>query len=174
MTTEKQWLANRRNALNSTGPRSAEGKERVAQNALKHGLSSVRIVIEGEKRSDFKAFGARILNDLQPVGELEAVLAMRAVEQAWRLRRLLRIESEMFAADLSRERSGRALLPAGHGDGGPASVGELAMRRFGGVGSYDRFRRFEAHVERGLYRALHELDRVQARRKARKQLRSAD
>jgi hypothetical protein len=39
MTTSKQIEANRRNALRSTGPRSQQGKARVAKNALRHGLS---------------------------------------------------------------------------------------------------------------------------------------
>jgi len=39
MTTEKQIVANRANALRSTGPKTAAGKKRSSQNALRHGLS---------------------------------------------------------------------------------------------------------------------------------------
>ena len=39
MTTERQRAANRRNARKSTGPHSARGRAKVAQNALKHGLT---------------------------------------------------------------------------------------------------------------------------------------
>ncbi|WP_152054333.1 hypothetical protein [Tautonia marina] len=39
MATLKQTLANRLNALHSTGPRTLEGRARSARNALKHGLS---------------------------------------------------------------------------------------------------------------------------------------
>jgi hypothetical protein len=38
MVSEKQLAANRRNARNSTGPKSREGKARVAQNATTHGI----------------------------------------------------------------------------------------------------------------------------------------
>ena len=34
MVSERQMLANRRNALRSTGPRTAEGKEKVGLNVL--------------------------------------------------------------------------------------------------------------------------------------------
>jgi hypothetical protein len=39
MATEKQLAANRANAAKSTGPRSAAGKKRAAQNSFQHGLS---------------------------------------------------------------------------------------------------------------------------------------
>lgn len=39
MVSEKQRSANRANARVSTGPKTAPGKARAAQNALKHGLS---------------------------------------------------------------------------------------------------------------------------------------
>lgn len=39
MTSAARIAANRRNALRSTGPRTAAGKMRASQNARKHGLS---------------------------------------------------------------------------------------------------------------------------------------
>ncbi len=39
MSTQAQILANRRNAQNSTGPRTPQGKAAVSQNAVKHGLT---------------------------------------------------------------------------------------------------------------------------------------
>src|SRR5690349_16345524 len=40
MASEKQRSSNRRNAANSTGPKSESGRRKVAQNALRHGFSS--------------------------------------------------------------------------------------------------------------------------------------
>jgi hypothetical protein len=40
VTSERQILANRRNAQKSTGPRTAAGKGKVRVNALKHGLAA--------------------------------------------------------------------------------------------------------------------------------------
>jgi hypothetical protein len=39
MASERQIAANRRNARNSTGPRSISGKKRASQNAFRHGLT---------------------------------------------------------------------------------------------------------------------------------------
>lgn len=43
-----QWTDNRENAKKSTGPRTAEGKERSRRNALRHGLSGDGIVLTDE------------------------------------------------------------------------------------------------------------------------------
>ena len=40
MGSERQIAANRRNAQNSTGPRSAAGKRRAIRNSYRHGLTS--------------------------------------------------------------------------------------------------------------------------------------
>ena len=40
MVSERQIAANRRNAQNSTGPRSAAGKRRASRNPYRHGLTS--------------------------------------------------------------------------------------------------------------------------------------
>jgi hypothetical protein len=41
VASERQIAANRRNAQNSTGPRSAAGKRRASRNSYRHGLTSV-------------------------------------------------------------------------------------------------------------------------------------
>jgi hypothetical protein len=54
MAAEAQIFANRRNALCSTGPRrprTAEGKERASQNAVKHGLLSKQPILHCEDRA---------------------------------------------------------------------------------------------------------------------------
>src|SRR5262245_24482140 len=48
MASIKQIEANRSNALNGKGPRTAEGKARSSRNALTHGLTAQEIVIPGE------------------------------------------------------------------------------------------------------------------------------
>jgi hypothetical protein len=50
MATERQIAANRRNARQSTGPRTASGKRRSSQNAYRHGLRSQLSATESELR----------------------------------------------------------------------------------------------------------------------------
>jgi hypothetical protein len=50
MTSDKKAQANRRNALQSTGPKTPEGKAAVRWNALKHGLLSKESLCRGKTR----------------------------------------------------------------------------------------------------------------------------
>lgn len=90
--------ANRRNAALSTGPRSDEGKEIVAGNALRHGLLSTRPVLAGiERAEDWHDHLVETVRSLAPAGHLEAVLAERVALCLWRLGRAARYEHEAIA-----------------------------------------------------------------------------
>lgn len=152
MTTERQVAANRRNARLSTGPRTGEGKAIVAGNATRHGLLSAKALVEGEDEALLVEFGKRMRAELRPVGELEELLVDRIVSSSWRLRRLLAVEAGVFEEELQPLFSESP------------TVG-LAFIRDGNQGdSFSKLSRYEAGVDRGLYRALHELQRLQAER----------
>ena len=75
-------------ARSHPAPKTAEGKARSAQNALKHGMRAQKcIVLPGERASAFEAFEAALLEELAPEGALQAVLAQRVVAASWRLAR---------------------------------------------------------------------------------------
>ena len=50
-----QFAANRANALKSTGPKTLEGKAKVAMNALRHGLTAQQIIVRDDEREEFQA-----------------------------------------------------------------------------------------------------------------------
>jgi hypothetical protein len=142
MTSERQAEANRQNAQKSTGPRSPAGKAVVALNGTKHGLLSRESLIKGESEVELVDFGKRLRAKLAPVGELELLLADRVVSTAWRLRRLVAVETKLF----NRERSVDCVF----NNYGREIMGVLS--------------RYEVTLERSLYKALHELQRLQATR----------
>tara|TARA_R110002072_G_scaffold269027_1_gene428129 strand:- start:3539 stop:4060 length:522 start_codon:yes stop_codon:yes gene_type:complete len=85
MTTERQRQANKANAQRSSGPRSAEGKRKVSQNARRHGLTTplpwdqvtgwYRIILgDGAARPDFASREPRTQAALR-LAEAEAHLA---------------------------------------------------------------------------------------------------
>ena len=108
MTSEKKAEANRQNALKSTGPKTPEGKAAVRLNALKHGLRSEEILLPGEDEEALRELGERLRDELQPVGELENLLVDRIISAYWRLRRLGRVETGIFAWERSEELAERA------------------------------------------------------------------
>jgi hypothetical protein len=90
----------------SRGPRTAEGKARSSQNALKHGLRAQKFVlVEGEDAAEFEALEAALADELAPVGVLQSVLAGRIARAAWRLSRADRMEVELFERECGPEGS---------------------------------------------------------------------
>ncbi len=63
---------NRRNALKSTGPKTAAGKERVSQNATKHGFYSKWLLVKHqdgeESQAEYDKFYSEIAEYFQPYG----------------------------------------------------------------------------------------------------------
>lgn len=96
MTTEKQILANRANCLKSTGPRTEEGKRLASRNATVHGLLAGDILIKGESAEQYEIFRQRLRTDLDPVGQLETLLAERITAFFWRLARAGRMEQGLL------------------------------------------------------------------------------
>jgi hypothetical protein len=97
MSTERQTRANRDNAQHSTGPRTTGGKQRVASNALKHGLTGKQIVLPNENADDFEEFRTDLRNDLDPQGAFEEVLTDMIVADVWRFRRVPVLEAALYA-----------------------------------------------------------------------------
>ena len=56
MTSFRQFEANRRNALRSTGPKTNEGKQRSRLNAVRHGLTAETVIGALEDAEDYKSF----------------------------------------------------------------------------------------------------------------------
>jgi len=94
MTTQAQINANRLNAQKSTGPRTAEGKRAVSQNAVKHGLFAREAVIKCEDPAAYELHREALLDELKPVGAIESMLAERIVSLSWRLQRVERMQNQ--------------------------------------------------------------------------------
>ena len=96
MATEKQVQANRRNALKSTGPKTQTGKAVANKNAMRHGLLARDVVIKGEDPEAFNAMQEALVLELTPEGAIEEQLVDRIAAALWRLRRLGRVEADIF------------------------------------------------------------------------------
>jgi hypothetical protein len=160
--TQKQLSANRRNALKSTGPRTPEGKALVALNPIKHGLLSKEVLLANEDETALVELGKRLRHQLAPLGELELLLVDRIIASMWRLRRILQIEKDMVNKKVSEKASSLLSWNRKKKEGAPpVNLFEALEYKFG---YFQSFQRYETHIERRLYKALHELQRLQAAR----------
>ena len=117
--------ASRRNGASSRGPRTAEGKARAAQNALRHGMRALKhVVLPDEDAGEFAALEAAMIAELAPVGALQAVLARRVAIAAWRLARADRLAAGTGLGP--RRCTERGLAP--HSPTGPATPNPAANR----------------------------------------------
>ena len=102
MTSQARIDANRQNAKNSTGPRTAAGKEKTRLNGLKHGLCSDEVVLPTEDRQVFEGQLAAWMDDWQPTTETRRFLVERAATAAWRISRCVRNETDRLADRINR------------------------------------------------------------------------
>ena len=141
MATQAQIVANQANAKKSTGPKSAEGKARVAQNAIKHGLTSTHVVRADTKedRKDLKDLDEGLRTELNPQGALENLAFLDLLHAAWNLHRSRHMEAEL-------------------GKGEPKDFYGPAFTWL------DRIARYQTRCQRAYYRALAELRTLQTNR----------
>ena len=149
MATQAQTDANRANAQKSTGPRTAEGRAAVRQNALKHGLTSMSPVAPGEDPAEFLLFLADWTAAYLPIGPAEDEVLRNAVVASWRLRRIPAIEAGYYEMEQCRE---QAVSPAAR----------LAFAHYQCARQLEALSCQEARLQRTFDKSLRELERLQA------------
>jgi len=142
-TSQKQIDANRENGKKG-GVKTEDGKAVSKYNALKHGILLKQILFEGEDENELLELEKRLRSELSPASELELLMVDKIASNIWRLKRALSFEKDdvIFTSDFD---------------------GTVGLKS-----DADRFFRYETMLERSIYKALHELERMQARRNGEK------
>jgi hypothetical protein len=151
MTSTEQIKANKENGKLG-GVKTDEGKSVSKYNAIKHGILTKDMVLEDEDENELIEFGRKIRSELKPANEMELLMVDRIIANSWRLKRALKAEREMIEHDMQNE----------------ANFGSALSFDFANYDSYGKFTRYETCLERGIYKALHELERIQSRRNGEK------
>jgi hypothetical protein len=154
-TSDRRITANRSNALRSTGPKTAVGKARAAQNATTHGLLARRLLLPDEDPAKFDASAKALQQEWRPHGAHEQLLVDRLVHTLWRWHRAEQIEVEIFAS-LRAPMDGESSVP---------TLGCAFLEGSNGVDVFSKMSRYETALERAYYRLLHELERAQRARR---------
>jgi len=138
-TSQIQIEANRENGKLG-GVKTEAGKAVSKYNAIKHGLLSEQILFKDENEDELLELEKKMRAELAPASEIELLLVDKIISSIWRLKRALSIEEdEVF------------------------SFG-IFDKKLGISANSDRFFRYEIMLERSIYKALHELERIQAKR----------
>jgi hypothetical protein len=136
----RKLAANRANAQRSTGPKTAEGKGKSKQNSYKHGFFARQPLpsgAEGDKLWEiYGELYSGIWEHYAPVGFMESLLTEKIATESIRFSRLLKYEGKY--------------------------VGEKRAFHWDGI---DRILRFQGAINRQLFQAIHELERLQEKRK---------
>lgn len=149
----------------------------VSLNSVRHGLRTSALVIPGrELATDWERFSADALTALAPEGAIESAFADRVVELLWRMRRVARAEHQVIVDQYEHEieaerrrrqrnRDARAELKGSfYASAFDTEPREVAARLLPHDAALQQIIRYEAHLSRQLYHALHELEALQAKR----------
>jgi hypothetical protein len=151
MATAKQIQANRRNAQNSTGPRSAASKEKVSQNRLSHGLCGPFRVLAYESQDQFENLIAQLTADQKPAGPLESELIRKMAEAMWTRNRAVQLQTSCFTSEHNLPHPGEDQVEV-----------EVDINH-----DINLYMRYEAHHDRLFRRALADLLKLQKERRLR-------
>jgi len=137
--------ANQANSLQSTGPVTPDGLDRVRQARLRHGLhasdSREVLALLGEDPDEFDRYEQALLQKWQPSDAFEETLVRRIARNSWRVDRAARIQENTIAHELEtleRDRAFKAEDLARHVEGILSSLHKLLeMNRKGGFTDFD-------------------------------------
>src|SRR6266496_439054 len=150
----KKRDANRRNAQNSTGPRTPEGKAASATNSTTHGLSSAFRLLPHEDATAFDQLFETYTGEFSPSSEHERFLVSEMAQSRWRLDRVRRFEAvaleQMMIGDWDKTNP-------------DSSIVEAISRRCNNI--LDLLQRYGTAAERSYYRAHRELTQARSSKK---------
>ena len=131
-----------------------------AESIARQYLFSSEILIEGECASELDEIRNKLLKELKPSGEIESILVDRIVSGVWRLKRCLKIESQVIEFESSciqeyeqgffrtRKRTNKELSQL------------KALKITEGKNRLEELSKYETILERQIYKALSVLDKL--------------
>jgi hypothetical protein len=163
MASQKQTKANRKNAAQPRNMTDA-GRQAVSGNALRHGLTSKKVVLPHEDESAYLALRDDLLRERAPATVEERFLVDQLAQNMWRLQRARRVET-CCLADKIEILCARHNIDRNNPDLDHLMAGILAND----TGELDTMRRYETSIQRAFYQSLRELDRLQSERRKKEQ-----
>ncbi|MHC4150443.1 MAG: hypothetical protein ACYSR5_13305, partial [Planctomycetota bacterium] len=129
----------------------------------KHGLFARCDVISSESQDEFDCHRNRILAELAPAGPLESIFAERIVSLSWRLKRAERMQNQALDAELedfTNDSWSRRFRRDPDDPRPDLTLGRVAAKDFTNYRVFDRLQLYERRIERSLYKAMREFQRL--------------
>ena len=154
MSTPAQIAAAKSNSQLSTGPVTDAGKQVVAGNSTKHGLSGKGHAVLPGERAAFEKYLEEFLSHYAPVGPEERRLVIGVAENSWRARRAHAMEAALFEQAILEKEDGID----------PTSA--QAQAWIDATKGLQRIALYAARIQRTIDRDSARLDALQSARKA--------
>ena len=153
MASPAQCLANAENALHSTGPKTEEGKAKVAMNGVRHGLFAAYERLAPEQSGRINLFVEELhIGFPQQSAAVEEIIRCYAIAK-WRTELFLEMEASFLSAAVIKEllNPESAALIEENGDN---IILGLALQRDGeGPKVFAKLQRYDSRVSKELHRA---------------------
>jgi hypothetical protein len=162
VASARQIAANRRNAQKCTGPKTEEGKRASRMNAVKHGMSARIIVLPYEDEIEYHELRAKLIEGYQPANNQELMLVDQIAAGYWRTARARAYERDMLAGQVATRKLDNGLSPAPNPERDDFAGAVVLTKE--PKASFDNYFRYDASIERALYRAINALEKLQSRR----------
>jgi hypothetical protein len=164
MATKAQVDANRRNAQNSTGPKTPEGKDKSRRNGLQHGLTAKTCMLEDEDPEALVDLLNEIREKFNPQDTDEDFLIERMAKARFKYNRIMPLEAAIYNLRLSVDRTPKEITEALGVNGQRAWA---YMRDANGGNALSKLARYETSLLREYDRSRQELEKLQKIRAAR-------
>jgi hypothetical protein len=152
MPSPKQTAANRANSQQSTGPRTTAGQAASRFNALKHGIFATTQIMFDESAEDLAELAAEYHELHNPADADRRFLVDTLVSNEWRIRRLRRVEAELWDTATNIFMAANTEPPA-------CSSGDAFATA---APTFERLQRVVNSCERAYHRAMNQLKVGQA------------
>ena len=153
MATAAQCIANVQNAKSSTGPKTEEGKAKVAMNGLSHGLFAAYEHLIPTASDRVNQFVEELHEGLSiQCAAFEDIIRQYAIAK-WRSELFHEMEASFFSSALADERANpeSASMVELHGDG--ILLGRALRHDAEGPNVFSKLMRYESRVSKELRRA---------------------
>ena len=127
-------------------------------NALKHGILSKHLILTSENATDLEVMRNDFSEDLKPIGTMEEILVDQIISGYWRLKRLYRVETQSMDW-YANDNGGFTIITESEEQQERKSVRNMLNNE-----TVEVILRYQATIERSIYKAYHELERLQAKR----------